>query len=55
MVGYNTGDLCRILTESWNKLKNPCIITWDGSNHDAHQFAELIKAVDIPIMNKLFD
>lgn len=36
MVGYNTGDLCNILTSCYRKLKNPVVVTWDGSNHDAH-------------------
>lgn len=55
MVGYNTGDLCSILTTCYKKLKNPIIVTWDGSNHDAHQYAELIESVDQPLMELLFD
>lgn len=46
MVGYNTGDLCKKLTAAYRTLKDPVVVTWDGSNHDAHQYAELIKAVD---------
>lgn len=55
MVGYNTGDLCDALNAAYRKLKDPVVVTWDGSNHDAHQFEELIKIVDVPILDAIFE
>ena len=55
MVGYNTGELQRYLEKSWSALKDPVIVTWDGSQHDAHQYAELIEIVDTPFIENVYD
>jgi len=36
IVAYNTGDLCDHLYNRYNELKDPVVLTWDGSRFDAH-------------------
>jgi len=53
-VGLNTGQLCDRIQQEYARIPDPVPVTWDGSNHDGHQYKEIIKAVDGYLFRKTF-
>jgi hypothetical protein len=53
-VGLNTGALTDRIQQVRRHIRCPIPITWDGSNHDGHQYKELIEGVDGYLFNRTF-
>lgn len=52
MVGYNSEEMAYKFTTEVLTLKDHRLIVWDGSQHDSHQHAALIEAVDSYLFKK---
>lgn len=45
-VGYNSHEVAQKLEECFYSVFDHQTVTWDGSQHDSHQFASLLRCVD---------
>jgi len=53
-IGLNTGELCDKLERIRLPIADSIPVTWDGSNHDGHQYEELIDGIDGYLFKKTF-
>jgi hypothetical protein len=53
-VGYNTGEICDLILKNSESISDSVPITWDGSNHDGHQYREIIEGIDGYLFKKTF-
>ena len=45
-VGYNSSKVADLIQDNLHAILDHQIITWDGSQHDSHQFSSLLKGCD---------
>jgi hypothetical protein len=53
-VGCNTAQLSDKIYKQYKKIPNAVAITWDGSNHDGHQYKEMIEIVDTYLFDRTY-
>jgi len=53
-VGYNTQQTAHLIERVYATIPDAIPVTWDGSNHDGHQYEELIEGIDGYFFRKTF-